>query len=158
MKAKSIENSIDFKAENKIELFPCTQSTQAGKCFAIYLSSHRVRIWHKAVLLRGSWINRDSCLAVAKILDLDDSSLLGHLRQQAVNLVQQAGKDLRDAPIPRPRYHSMQTQPPGTNARLLARRCCCTRSDAINKCPHSFFFSKNNTKMESESPTLNLEN
>ena len=46
---------------------------------AIYLTSHRIRIWHKAVLWRRLRTNLDSCVAGAKILDPDGIPLLLHL-------------------------------------------------------------------------------
>ena len=75
---------------------------------AIYLTSNRVRIWHKAVLWWGPNTNQDTCVVGAKILDPIDILPLGHLRHQAINLVQEASKVLERWPL-RPRCHSTQT-------------------------------------------------
>ena len=84
---------------------------------AIYLVSHCVRIWHKAVLCREPRTNRDSCVAGTKFLDTVGIPFLGYLSYQAINLVLQAGKDLDSEPL-MPRYQSMRTKP---NARRPGR-------------------------------------
>ena len=48
----------------------------------IYLTSHRVRIWHKAVLWWGSRTNRDSCMAAVQIFDPVGIPPMGSLRHQ----------------------------------------------------------------------------
>ena len=53
----------------------------------ICLTSHRVRVWHKAVLLWGLHMTRDSWMAGEKIIDPVGISPMLSLRYQAINLV-----------------------------------------------------------------------
>ena len=61
---------------------------------AIYLTSHSVRIWHKAVLCWEPYTNLDLCTPGEKILEHVGIPLLGRLGYQAINLVMQASKNL----------------------------------------------------------------
>ena len=65
----------------------------------IYLTSHCIIIWHKAVLWWESHPNQNSCVAGAKILDPVGIALMGCLSHQAVNLVLQAGGRSEDAVV-----------------------------------------------------------
>ena len=58
-----------------------------AKADALYLTSHHVRISHRAVYGGGGCMNRNSCAASAKILDPIGIPWMGHLTYEAINSV-----------------------------------------------------------------------
>ena len=63
-----------------------------------YLTSHHVRIWHKAILWWKPCTNQDSCMAGAKILHPISIPLFRVLQAPSNKLTPAKGKDLGAAP------------------------------------------------------------